>query len=103
MKRFWLGAAAAATLAACGGGNPFVADTTGGGTSSAGATVPAVLLNDLDSFTYDPATQTLTVRGVNLDNSPYEAVYTRKPALDVPGYEAYTSQESSLGRHTTAY
>jgi len=103
MKRFWLGIAASAVMAACSGGNPFVDDTGEGGGTDPGITIPEELLGDLTSFTYDPVAKTLVVRGVNLDDTPYEATYTRKAAMDVPGYEAYTSQESSLGRHTTAY
>lgn len=101
MKRFVLGVAAAAAVSACSGGNPFVTETGGGG--GGGIVVPEGLAGDLSSFTYDPAAGTLVVKGVSLDDTPFEAVYTRKPALDVPGYEAYTSQESSLARHTTAY
>lgn len=102
MRRYWLGVAAAAWVSACSGGNPFI-DKTGTGPGVGGPDIPQQLAGDLTGFSYDPANQTLIVRGVNLDDTPFEAAYTRKPALDVPGYEGYSSQESSLGRHTTAY
>ena len=102
MKRYWLGIAAIAAMSACSGGNPFVEDTdTDPGKDGTG--IPEQLAGDLTGFTYDPDNQTLIVRGISLDDTPFEAVYTRKPGLDVPGYEGYSSQESSLGRHTTAY
>lgn len=101
MKRFWLSVAASAAVAACGDGtNPFTPTAT---TTTTTSTVPANIAGNLESFTYDAASQTLVVSGTALDNTPYEATYTRKPALDRNGYEAYTSQESSLGRHYTAF
>jgi len=102
MRRFWLGVVATTFLSACGGGNPWLdpGEDGGGGTVP---TIPEELLGDLDSFTYDPVTQTLIVTGISLDNTPIAAVYTRNAALDVPGYEAYTTQDSSLERHATAY
>jgi hypothetical protein len=89
-----------AALSACGGTSPFedvVADPT---TPPA---IPGNLAGDLQGITYDPAAQTLTVRGVSLDETPFEATYRRRPALDRAGYEAYTAQDSSLDRHSTAY
>jgi len=102
MRRFWLGVAAATVVSACSGGNPWLEDEDGGGTDPVGD-IPAELLGDLDSFTYDPVAKTLVVSGVSLENRPYSVAYTRKPGLDVPGYEAYTTQDGSLGRHATAY
>jgi len=101
MKRFWLGVAMATMVSACSGGNPWVEDGDGGGETP--PDIPEDLLGDLEGFKYDPVAKTLIVRGTSLDDTPYEAVYTRKPALDVPGYEAYTTQDSSLDRHVTAY
>jgi hypothetical protein len=101
MRRYWLAVAAATLLSACGGGNPWVDDGTGGGGTT--PTIPAALLGDLESFTYDPVAQTLVVRGISQDASPVDAVYTRKPGLDVPGYEAYTTQSSATTPHATAY
>lgn len=101
MKRLWLGIAAAAVVSACSGTNPFLPPTGEG--SGSDIVIPEKLAGDLTGFTYDPVAKTLVVRGVSLDDTPFEAVYSRKPGLDVPGYEAYTNQESSLARHTTAY
>lgn len=103
MQRFWLGIAAIAVLSACGsgsGGNPFATDTE---TDAPEVGIPEELIGDLEGITYNPSTQTLTVRGVALDDTPFEAVYTRKAALDRAGYEAYTAQDGSLDRHFTAY
>lgn len=100
MKRLSLGILALFALSACSGTNPFA---TGTETDTPDSGIPEVLAADLDGITYDPVGQTLTVRGVSLDNTPYEAVYTRKPGLDRSGYEAYTTQDGSLQRHTTAY
>lgn len=99
MKRFWLGIAAAVALSACSGGNPFAEGTTDLPTVE----VPDKLAGDLTSITYDPVAQTLTVTGISLDDTPITAVYRRRPGLDSGGYEAYTAQDSSLDRHSTAY
>ncbi len=101
MRRYWLGVAAAIFLSACGGGNPWLDDGDDGSGST--PTIPEVLLGDLESFTYDPVAQTLVVRGISQDNTPAAAVYTRKPGLDVPGYEAYTTQSSATTPHATAF
>ncbi len=103
MKRFWLGVVAASALAACSGGNPFFPTDPGDGGTTPPTTVPDEVKGHVDSITYDPVNQTLTIQGTNLDDTPYAAVYTRKPGLDVPGYEAYSAQDGSLGRHFTAY
>ncbi len=102
MKRFWLGVTALAFLSACGGTSPFV-PTTGTSTDPTSGTIPTTVAGDVSSFTYDPVAQTLTISGVALDNTPFQAVYNRRPGMDVPGYEAYTVQDSSLDRHTTAF
>ncbi|PCH75446.1 MAG: thymidylate synthase [Rhodobacteraceae bacterium] len=101
MRRYWLAVAAATLLSACGGGNPWLDTGSGGGGTT--PTIPAALIGDLESFTYDPVAQTLVVRGISQDASPAAAVYTRKAALDVPGYEAYTAQSSATTPHATAY
>lgn len=104
MKRYWLGIAAVAVLSACSGGNPFEEDPD----------VPVVpidpvpgipddLTADLDSVAYNPNTDTLIVTGVSLDNTPIDAIYTRAAGLDRDGYQAYTTQDASLQRHSTAY
>lgn len=100
MKRYWLGVVAAATVSACSGGYPWAPVDE---TQQTDPVVPAAIAGDMQSFTYNPVAKTLVVRGVTLDDTPFEAVYSRAPALDRPGYEAYSSQESSLSRHTTAY
>ncbi|WP_424978873.1 thymidylate synthase [Leisingera sp. S232] len=104
MRRFWLGLAAASVVSACGGGNPFA--TTDDGTETGTDTesiVPEALANDLESVSYNASNQTLSVSGVSLDETPFSSSYVRKPALDRNGYEAYTVQDSSLDRHSTAY
>lgn len=101
MRRFWLGIAAASALSACGGGNPFTTGTDD--PDDVAGTIPEAVANDLDSVSYNPASQTLTVTGVSLDETPFSATYVRKPSLDRDGYEAYTVQDSSLDRHSTAY
>ncbi|MGJ8618602.1 MAG: thymidylate synthase [Sulfitobacter sp.] len=104
MTRLWMGLALGISLAGCGSGTaPFGGTTTstgGGGTASA---IPAVLAKDLESFTYNPTAGTLSIRGVSLDDGPFEDVYRRRPALDRGGYQAYTAQDGSLDRHSTAY
>lgn len=101
MKRFWLCGAALAVVSACSGGNPWLEED--GEEVAPAPTVPEELIGDLEGVTYDPVAETLTVTGVSLDNTPYETAYTRKPGLDRNGYQAYTNQDGSLDRHTTAY
>lgn len=103
MKRYWLGVAMTTLLAACGGGtNPF-AGTTGGSITPPTTTVPDEVAGDVLSVSFDSTQQTLTISGSGLDQTPFQSIYTRTPALDVPGYQAYTAQDSSLDRHFTAY
>lgn len=99
MERFWISCAALAALAACSSSNPF----TGTETDAEESGIPEIIASDLDGIVYDAANQTLTVRGVTLDGSVLDSSYTRNAALDRGGYEAYTFQESSLDRHSTAY
>ncbi|MAC82201.1 MAG: thymidylate synthase [Rhodobacteraceae bacterium] len=103
MNRLIVALATGLALCACGDGNPFdeadPEDPDTGTTSE----IPADIAGDVDSITYDAANQTLIVRGQSIDDTPYAATYTRKPGLDRGGYEAYTAQEGSLGRHHTAY
>jgi len=107
MNRFIISLALVATLGACSGGNPFsditdVTDTAGDPDDGTGA-IPEALAGNLSSFTYNPANQTLTVTGVPTDDGTLTGVYRRRPALDRAGYEAYTAQDGSLDRHSTAY
>jgi len=101
--RILLAFAAAAVVSACGGPNPFPPAGGGdGGGEAPTAEIPEALAGDLDNVIYDPVNNTLVVEGQSLD-VPANVVYTRKPGLDVPGYQAYSAQDSSLGRHVTAY
>ena len=102
MKHVWVGAVAVSLIAACSDGNPFVDSTTDPGTGTTG-TVPTTIQSDLGEFTYDPVSQTLTITGLTLEAEPLTATYNRRPGLDRVGYEAYTTQESPLDRHSTAY
>ncbi len=104
MTRLLISLALCAGLAACGSGSaPFGAPTTSTDGSDGSAAIPEVLAGDLESFSYDPNGQTLTIRGVSLEDGPFEDVYRRRPGLDRGGYEAYTAQDGSLDRHSTAY
>ena len=102
--------AVAVALAAC-DGNPFlVADDgaetpdppdpgTGPETTEAG--VPVVLAKNLNSVTYDPVAQTLTVELSGIDGTPVPVAYARNLAAEAglpPGYEAYSIQEDALDR-----
>jgi len=98
--KFFLGSLAAfVALSACTdlGESPDTPD------DPTGIVVPAALASDVDSIRYDSATATLIIMGLGLDETPFEASYTRNAALDRAGYEAYTVQDSSLDRHSTAY
>jgi len=104
MRRFWLGVAAATMVSACSGTNPWLEDDGSGVIPP----VPEDQAGDLDSVTYDPVAQTLTVHGMTFDGGPETTVYNRNAALDKDFgggdvYEAYTFQNSSLDRHFTAY
>ena len=95
-----------AFLAACGSGTPFNGETetdTGTDGSTGASAIPEELANDLKSFSYDPASQTLSITGITADDSEFTANYRRRPGLDRNGYEAYTAQDGSLDRHVTAY
>ncbi|WP_164659943.1 thymidylate synthase [Tropicibacter sp. Alg240-R139] len=102
MKRFWLGIVAAATVSAC-GGDTFSNSGSPENPVEPTPTVPEAIAGDVTSVEYNKSNQTLTVTGSSLDNTPFDAVYTRNAGLDVPGYEAYTTQDSSLDRHFTAF
>lgn len=105
MRRYWLGLAAASALSACSGGNPFLDDETPAPTPEPdpGFTIPEALAGDVESVSYDPVNETLTVTGVGLDSTPIVAEYTRNAALDRVGYQAYTTQQNALTEHSTAY
>ncbi len=103
MTRFYSGIAILALVAACGDGNPFSGTPTDTDGDSTTGPIPATLASDLDSFSYNPTTGTLTVTGVSLDEDALETVYRRTPGLDVPGYVAFTAQDDPLDQHATAY
>lgn len=104
MKRFGLSVAALAIVSACGSDPVFNTDDgDNGGTPTPEPTIPEEVAGNITGVTYDAANQTLTVTGTGLDDVAFEDVYTRKPALDIPGYEAYTAQDGSLNRHFTAF
>jgi len=93
-------------IAACGNGTPFngkVDVDTGTDGSTGESAIPEALINDLKSFSYDPASETLSITGITADDSAFTADYRRRPGLDRNGYEAYTAQDGSLDRHVTAY
>lgn len=109
-----------ALLMACGssGTNPFTPevdtgtggdtgngnlDTTGGNTAEEIEEVRSAVVGDIGSLTFDPATQTLTVTGLTLDDTPLAATYRRRAALDRDGYLAFTAQDDPLDRHITAF
>jgi hypothetical protein len=112
MKKFTGVCALALVVGACSGGsNPFTAVTavvdpaaepdTGGGTSD--SLVPATIANDLESLSYDAATQTLTVTGLTQDGTPLNNEYRHITTSFVDGYETFTAQNDPLGRHATAF
>ena len=102
---------ASAFLAGC-GGNPFtpilsddapeVADQPAAPVPDPFASIPASLANNLQSATYDADAGTLVLRLTSLNNGTLDATYNRTPALDRPGYLAYTLQDDPLDRHVTA-
>ncbi|MCR9146271.1 MAG: thymidylate synthase [Rhodobacteraceae bacterium] len=101
-----------AFLLACGGGsNPFEpapeppAEGEGEGeeeTPEEGG-IPDALANNVTKLVFDPVAQTLTVEGVNFDEVPFTATYTRSAAFDRNGYQAFTAQNDPLDRHNTAF
>lgn len=59
--------------------------------------IEASIAGDVDGGASNAALSTLTVQ-ITLDTTPVNAVYTRNPALDVPGYTAFSVQEDPLDR-----
>ena len=104
MKRTISALALLGFLAACGSGtNPFDTDTdTDTDTGTTDGTIPESLAGDLQSFSYNPGDNTITVTGINQDSSPLTATFTRNTAFDTRGYEAYTVQDDPLFRHVIA-
>lgn len=103
MKKVIIGLTFGLGLAACSGEAPFGGDVTETDGSGGAGAIPEVLAADLNSFSYDPNNQTLTISGITLEDGPFEETYRRRPNLDRGDYEAYTAQDGSLDRHSTAY
>lgn len=114
MKFGALGLMLCLVVAGCGSGTPFnggagTGTGTGTGTGADGQPdtgaqeIPEVLANNLKGFSYDPSAQTLSITGINFDDSQFTATYRRAALLDRNGYQAYTAQDGSLDRHVTAY
>lgn len=100
--RFLLGLATASALSACSGGNPFLENPEE--PVAPGSGIPDVVASDLDGFSYDPNTETLTVTGVTFEGTPFVSEpYVRNARLDSGDYKAYTLQKSPLDAHSTAY
>lgn len=88
-------------LAGCGGAPSGWGGGTDAGTGTGtvdGAThqVPTEVSNDLDAYTYQNGT--LTITGLNIDSTPSAVTYARTQSLDVAGFSAYSIQEDPLDR-----
>ncbi|XDA97611.1 thymidylate synthase [Sulfitobacter sp. LCG007] len=94
-------------LAGCGDGNPFEepapVDPAEPGTGSSRIEIPESLASDLEGFNYKAGRERLVIRGVSSEDSPYSGSYRRRENMDRVGYSAYTQQDGSLDRHSTAY
>lgn len=98
MHRYTAVMLCALALAAC-------TDGSGSGAISAGGNVddvPDALKKNISAASYNPDTGRLVLRLEGLDGGPQDLVYTRTPALDVDGYQAFTHQDDPLDRHFTA-
>ncbi len=108
MTRLLTTAALMALLAACDNSQPFtfngattedeevVEDPDAEPVSEAG--IPESVGNNLETATYRPGGNFLSVQMYSLDSTPVTAVYERNAALDVPGYRAFSQQEDPLDR-----
>lgn len=105
MKTFTGVCALALVVGACGSSNPFTTatDTDPGTGTSTGVVVPTLVANDLDSLSYNAATQTLTVNGITQDGVDVANNYRHIAASFLDGYETFTAQNDPLGRHATAF
>lgn len=105
MKRIAALGVLALGIASCGDGNPFSTTSTDGSTDGSTTTtsVPETIASDLSGFSFNPTSGTLTIEGVFLDSDNFAGSYVRTPALDVPGYVAFTVQDDPLDQHVTAY
>lgn len=103
MIRTVLAATALVGLTACGSGNPFDTTTLADGGPAADSAIPATITSSLVSFAYDPAAETLTLRGLLRDEDVTDVAYTRNAALDEGVYRAFTAQDDPLDQHTTVF
>lgn len=115
MIRHFISISAFAVLAACGDGNPFTSSTDSSTAApvTAPANIPASILNDLESISFDPDTNTLTVAGLTQDGVPVANEYRHVPTTYAPGseniapfavgFQTFTAQNDALGRHVTAF
>ncbi len=92
-------------LAAC-DGNPFPGGPVTGGGDGGGTPdpllVPAVEKQNMNAAIYTPGDPTIQVNMTSQDATALSATYTRNPAFDVGGYQAYSYQESSSNRYVLA-
>ena len=92
-------------LAAC-DGNPFPGGPVTGGGGGGGTPdpllVPAVEKQNMNAAIYTPGDPTIQVNMTSQDATALSATYTRNPAFDVGGYQAYSYQESSSNRYVLA-
>ena len=94
MTRIWMGLALGFGLSACGGTPPFNGgDETPADGGAGSVVIPDAIANTLESFTYNPDTETLPVRGIAADGSTVESAYRRRPALDRPGLLVVGSED----------
>lgn len=101
MFRNWVSIGLIAGLAACGGGtgnNPINGGGGGGDGETTQNDIPEELARNLQRINYNADTDTLIVEISSLDSGDGEATYDRNPALDVPGYSAFTLQDDPLDR-----
>ncbi|GHC54787.1 hypothetical protein [Neogemmobacter tilapiae] len=88
------------SLAACSGDTP---GSNGGGGSSGSNMLPSAIKGGVNQASYNAASNSLSVNFDVLDASSVEATFRRASQLDVPGYKAFTLQESKTQRRLTAY
>ncbi|NBT52595.1 MAG: hypothetical protein EBY40_08050 [Marivivens sp.] len=108
MHKFLLTSALLTALAACGGSgtNPFQraeVDTGTGTGADEESTLFASINNNLNQVSYNSTNGTLKVDIYALDGPNTLVEYDRTPALDLPGFYAYTYQDDPLDRHFTAF
>lgn len=60
--------------------------------------VASVLAKNMQSVAYDATSDSFRITMQALDTTPVTATWTRRAALDVPGYDAYAVQEDPLDR-----